>query len=171
MKRFSVLACVLLLGGCAGDQENLKAWMDEQARGMRGSVKPLPPLKEFSAVSYTGAAAVEPFMAARIEPDRKAGGGLRPDRDRRKEPLEAFPLESLTMVGVLIQNTAMHALVRADKSLYQVKVGNYMGQDFGVVTAITDAEVKLSELVEDANGDWVRRDRSLLLQEQQGGRK
>lgn len=91
--------------------------------------------------------------------------------DRRKEPLEAYPLESLTMVGVLVQNQVMHALIRADKSLYQVKVGNYLGQDFGVITDIGDAEIKLTELVEDTDGDWVRRDRSLLLQEQQGDGK
>ncbi len=171
MKWMPMLALSLLIVGCGGDQENLKAWMDEQAKGMKGFVKPLPELKQFPVVAYSVGAAVEPFSVGRIEPERKGGGGLRPDMDRRKEPLEAYPLESLTMVGILVQNQVMHALIRADKSLYQVKVGNYLGQDFGVITDIGDAEIKLTELVEDTDGDWVRRDRSLLLQEQQGDGK
>lgn len=171
MKWRSMLAASVLLVGCSGDQENLKAWMDEQARGMKGFVKPLPELKQFPVVAYSAGSAVEPFSAARIEPERKGGGGLRPDMDRRKEPLEAYPLESLTMVGILVQDKEVHALIRADKSLYRVKVGNYLGQDFGVITDIDEAEIKLTELVEDTDGDWVKRDRSLLLQEQQGDGK
>lgn len=58
-----------------------------------------------------------------------------------------------------------------DNVIHQVRVGNYMGQDFGVVTAISETEVTLRELVEDVNGDWTERSSSLLLQEQQGGRK
>lgn len=96
---------------------------------------------------------------------------MRPNLDRRREPLEAYPLESLKMVGVLMQNKVVHALVQVDKSLYQVKVGNYMGQDFGVVTAISESEVTLRELVEDMNGDWVERTSSLLLQERPEGRR
>ncbi len=168
MRQYLVLMCCLGLLGCAGeDQQDLRAWMDEQAASMRGRVKPLPEIKPFTMVGYAAAGLTEPFELSRIEPVKASRGEFRPDLDRRREPLEAYPLESLAMVGVLRQGRTIAALVMADKSLYQVKVGNYMGQNFGVVTEITDAEVKLRELVEDGNGDWVDRTSALLLQERQ----
>ncbi len=169
MRTAAILASCLVVFGCAGgEQEDILAWMGEQARGMRGAVRPLPEIKPFAVVAYGAQTADNPFRAGRMELEKRAGGGgIRPDLDRRREPLEAFPLESLSMVGVLMQGPVSHALVQADKSLYQVKVGNYMGQNFGVVTRITESEVTLRELVEDINGDWVERTSSLLLQERQ----
>lgn len=169
MRKLLLLVCSVALVGCADDQENIQAWMAEQSSGMRGAVKPLPEIKPFAVVDYAAADLVDPFRGSRIEPERKAsgGGGLRPNTDRRREPLEAYPLETLRMVGVLTQDKASHALIQADKSLYQIKVGNYLGQDYGVVTAITESAVSLRELVEDVNGDWVERTSSLQLQERQ----
>lgn len=169
MRKCLLLVSCLLIGGCADDQENIQAWMSEQAAGMRGTVKPLPEIKPFPVVEYEASLVVEPFRSTRIEPERKTGGGggLRPDPDRRREPLEAYPLESLRMVGVLSKDKVSQALIQADKSLYRVKVGNYLGQDYGVITAVTDTSVELRELVEDLNGDWVERTSSLRLQERQ----
>ena len=103
-----------------------------------------------------------------MEPERRASAGaLRPDMDRRREPLESYPLESMQMVGILMQGRNTHALIKANNALHQVKVGNYMGQNFGVVTQITETEVTLRELVEDVYGDWVERITPLTLQERQ----
>lgn len=171
MRALGLAVLCACLVGCSSDQENIQAWMDEQAKTMQGTVKPLPEIKPFPVVAYSAGNIADPFTTSRIEPEKKGGGGLRPDLERRREPLEAYPLESLKMVGVLMQNKVVHALIQADKSLYQVKVGNYMGQDFGVVTAISEAEVTLRELVEDVNGDWVERTSSLMLQERPEGRR
>lgn len=171
MKRALVVVCCLLLAACSSDEEDIQAWMTQQAEGMRGHVKPLPEIKPFPVAEYDAGALVDPFDAARLEPDKRAAGALRPDLNRRREPLEAFPLESLKMVGVMMKGKESHALVQADGALYQVKVGNYMGQNFGVVTAISDTAVTLKELVEDVNGEWVERTSSLMLQEQQEAAK
>lgn len=169
MKSWLLLIPCLALLGCANEQEDIQAWMNEQAAGMRGSVKPLPEIKPFPVVAYSSSALIEPFKVSRIEPERKASGGgaLRPDPDRRREPLEAYPLESLRMVGVLMQGNVAHALIQADRSLHQVKRGNYLGQDYGVVTSVDESGVTLRELVEDMNGDWVERTTTLQLQERQ----
>lgn len=96
-------ACVLLAGCTGGSQDDLKAWMDEQAKTMRGAVRPLPELRQVSVVAYAGTQGDDPFRIGRMEPERRASGSaLRPDLERRREPLEAFPLESLHMVGVLM---------------------------------------------------------------------
>ena len=166
MKRALILACAAILAGCSsGEQQDIKAWMDEQAKGMRGAVRTLPEIKPFPVVEYVGPSVDDPFRKGRMDVERRASTALRPDLDRRKEPLEAYPLESLRMVGVLSQGNAIHALVLAGKSLHQVKVGNYVGQNFGVVTYIGDGEMSLKEIVEDVNGDWVERISTLTLQE------
>ncbi|HRO38154.1 pilus assembly protein PilP [Thauera sp.] len=159
-------ACVLLAGCTGGGQDDLKAWMDEQAKTMRGAVRPLPELRQVPLVAYAGTQGDDPFRSGRMEPERRASGSaLRPDLERRREPLEAFPLESLQMVGVLMQGNNTHALIKAGTVLHQVKVGNYMGQNFGVITQVTENEIKLRELVEDVYGDWVEKVSDLKLQE------
>ena len=169
MNRAAILGACVLLAGCAGGSEDdLQAWMTEQAKTMRGSVQTLPELKPFPVVAYAGTQGDDPFRSARMEPERRASAGaLRPDMDRRREPLESYPLESMQMVGILMQGRNTHALIKANNALHQVKVGNYMGQNFGVVTQITENQVTLRELVEDVYGDWVERISTLTLQERQ----
>ena len=166
MNRVLILACAAILAGCSsGEQQDMQAWMDEQAKGMRGAVRALPEITPFPVVAYVGPNVDDPVREGRIEIERHANTALRPNLDRRKEPLEAYPLESLRMVGVLSQGENIHALVLAGNNLHQVKVGNYVGQNFGVVTYIGDSELSLKEIVEDVSGDWVERISTLTLQE------
>ena len=167
MKRLSLLLCALLAAGCASDEENIQAWMAEQEKGLRGAVKPLPDIRPFPPVHYQAEAHPDPFSVARLEPETRTVRRGGPDLDRRREPLEAYPLESLQLVGAIRKGNTVHALVKADSSLHQVRVGNYVGQNFGVVTHIGDTEITLRELVEDVNGDWVERTSKLLLQERE----
>jgi len=168
MKRALILACAAVLAACSsGEQEDIRAWMNEQTKGMRGAVRALPEIKPFPVVDYVGSAADGPFSKARMEVEKRAASSLRPNLERRKEPLEAYPLETLRMVGVLSQGRSTHALVLAGKNLHQVKIGSYMGQNFGVVTRISDSDMTLKELVEDVQGDWVERVSTLALQERQ----
>ena len=161
-------ACVLLAACSGGSQDDLRAWMDEQAKTMRGAVRPLPELRQVPIVAYAGMQGDDPFRSARMEPERRASASaLRPDLDRRREPLEAFPLESLQMVGVLMQGNNTHALIKAGTVLHQVTAGNYMGQNFGVITKISETETTLKELVQDTVGDWVERTTTLQLQAQE----
>ena len=97
-----------------------------------------------------------------------SGGGLQPDLDRPREPLEAYPLESLKYVGVMTRKGTSFAIVLVDGALYQVRAGNYMGQNFGVITQISESELKLKELVQDPAGDWTERESVLMLQGQEG---
>ena len=169
MNRAAILGACVLLAGCAGGSEDdLQAWMNEQAKTMRGAVRALPELKPFPVVAYGGTQGDDPFRSGRMEPERRASSNaLRPDLDRRKEPLEQYPLDSLAMVGVLQQGKIAYALVKADTTLHRVKSGNYMGQNFGVITAIADDGITLKEIVQDADGEWVERTSTLQLLEQE----
>ena len=169
MRQYLPVLCCLCLFGCAADeQQDLRAWMEEQAASMRGAVRPLPEIKPFTTVGYVASGLTEPFQLSRIEPVKAGRSDFRPDLDRRREPLEAYPLESLAMVGVLRQGRTVAALVMADRNLYQVKVGNYMGQNFGLISEITDAEITLKEIVQDSAGDWAERQSVLPLLEETG---
>jgi len=156
------------LAGCGGEShQDLRGWMAEQGKGTRGKLEPVPQIKPYEPFAYNAFDLPDPFKPRKIEPT-KGGSKLAPDLGRRREPLEAFPLESLTMVGTLERNKAVYALVRTpEKDLYQVRAGNYLGTDFGVIVGISDTDIKLRELVQDGAGDWTERTSSLQLQQPQ----
>lgn len=166
---FSVM-CVGILPGCGGrEHEDIKQWMDDSSRDLRGRVQPMPELKPFPIVSYDAEKELDPFSQARVEPERNdSSGGKQPDFDRPKEQLESFPLESLQFTGIVSKEKGKnrHALIKVDGVVYQVRVGNYLGQNFGRVVEITDAEIILKETVKDPTGqtsDWVERRTALQL--------
>ena len=167
--RLGCLALLVALVGCGGgDNEDLRTWMRESTKDLRGRIPPLPQVKPYEPVAYQGARFVDPFRSERIVPDKKVqGGDNQPDLTRAKEALEVFPLESLKYVGLLKKAGQTNAIIQADNALYQVRSGNYLGQDFGVVVTITESEVKLRELVQDAAGDWTESLSTLKLQERE----
>ena len=170
MKIFALaLICLSLLACSGGDHEDLRKWMTDASKDIKGKIPPLPEVSPYEPVSYDAGNLIDPFRPSKIEPEQKTsgGGGMRPDLNRPKEPLESYALESLKYVGVLIKNKAGYAIIQTDGSLFQVRIGNYMGQNFGVITKINDTEVSLRELVQDAAGDWVERVSTLLLQEKE----
>lgn len=172
MRRAALMLAVgVALQGCGGEShQDLRAWMAEQGKNTRGRLDPVPQIKPYEPFAYNAYDLPDPFKPRKIEP-AKGGSNLAPDLARRREPLESFPIESLTMVGTLEQNKAMFALIRTpEKDLYQVKAGNYLGQDFGVIVGISEADIKLRELVQDGAGDWSERTSSLQLQQPETGK-
>ena len=168
-----VAMLALALAACGGEQYgDLRKELDALTKDVRGRVDPLPQVKPYEPVPYKAFDEIDPFKPTRI--DVVASGaalagasGVKPDVNRPKEPLEAFPLESLRMVGTLSQEKETYGLVKAGANLFRVKKGNYLGLNFGVITEIDENEIKLKELVQDGGGDWVERVSSLQLVEAQ----
>jgi len=168
---FAMICCAsMLLNGCgSGEFEDLNRFVEESKQGLRGRVEPLPEIKQFEAFAYNAFDLSDPFQPRDTQvAGGPVGGGPAPDMNRRKETLEAFPLESLKMVGTLERKRVRYALIRTpDNNLYKAKVGNYMGQNFGIVTAVSETVITLKEVVQDpANGGWSERSASLQLLEQ-----
>jgi len=166
------LAAALLLVACTGEEfGDLKAELNEKSKDFRGRVDPLPQVKPYEPVPYTAEGVVDPFRPDRIDvagaprTPRADMSKMAPDLNRPKEPLEAFPLESLQMQGTIMQNRETFGLVKAGPNLYRVKKGNYMGLNFGVVTGIDEVTINLKELVQDGQGEWVERASALQLLE------
>jgi type IV pilus assembly protein PilP len=177
MRQTLLLALVAAgaLSACgSSDQEEIQKWMQEQRAQTKPNVQPIPEPKKFTPQDYTQEAAVEPFsnqkLAQALKRDSQQSSSasaalLAPELNRRKEPLEAFPLDAMAMVGSLLKQGQPVALVKVDNLLYQVRPGNYLGQNYGRITKVGETEVVLRELVQDAAGEWVERTASLQLQE------
>ena len=162
------MAGVALLASCGGEeQRELRQELAALTKDLRGRVNPLPQVKSYEPVPYKGESMLDPFVPGRIVVSQASsgGGGVQPDLNRPKEPLEAFPLESIQMVGTLSQSQNIFALVKAGANLFRVKKGNFMGQNFGVILGIEESQISLKEVVQDSGGDWVERSTSLQMQE------
>jgi type IV pilus assembly protein PilP len=168
-----IAAAAVGLTGCFGsEQEDLQRWMAEQRAQVKPSVPPITEPKKFTPQAYTEAAAFDPFnmqkltQALRRDSAQPSTSGLiAPELARRKEALESFPLDSMAMVGSLSRNGQPVALISVDKLLYQVRVGNYLGLNYGRITRISETELGLREIVQDAAGEWIERVATLQLQE------
>jgi type IV pilus assembly protein PilP len=170
MKKLAVALVSIAFVACSGgDHEDLRQWMNEAGKDIKGKIPPLPEVKPYEPVPYDTGNLIDPFKPAKIGPEQKrgSGSGLQPDVDRAREPLESYPLESLKYVGVMTRKKVSYAIIQVDGSLYQVRAGNYMGQNFGVIAKVSESDVTLKELVQDSAGDWVERESTLLLQGQE----
>lgn len=159
-----------LLAGCSAEHDELQQWMEQQRREVKPNVAPLQPPRKFDPQPYTSAQAVEPFSSQKLSVALKAetrgpNSLLASELNRRREPLESYPLDSMTMVGSVNKQGQPYALLRVDNLLYQVKVGDYLGQNYGRITRIAETEISLREIVQDAAGEWIERPATLQLQD------
>lgn len=170
----ATLGVLALLAGCGfSDQDQLKSWMTEQRNQVKSRVDRIPEPTRFAPQAYSQEASVEPFSNQKLTQALKRDSSqatsnvalINPELARRKEPLEASPLDAVAMVGSLVKTGKPVALVRVDNLLYQVRVGNYLGQNYGRITNVSETGLSLREIVQDAAGEWIERTATLQLQE------
>ncbi|MBI1892270.1 MAG: pilus assembly protein PilP [Burkholderiales bacterium] len=175
------LSVLFGLAGCgSGGLDDVKDWMKGVREQTKVAVPKLSEPKKFSPFTYAVKDSPDPFNASKLAvalaKQRASSGNSSikpPDLERRREPLEYFPLDTIKMVGTLQKAGVNHALLQVDRTVYQAKVGNYVGQNFGMITNVTEGNVDIKEIVQDASGEWVERQSKLELQEaiQQGAGK
>ena len=158
------------LAGCSAEQTELRDWMEQKRREIKPSVAPLQPPKKFDPQPYTGTQAIDPFSTQKLsvalkQESQQPNSMLSAQLNRRKEPLEAFPLDNMNMVGSVNKQGRTFALLRVDNLLYQVKTGDYLGMNYGRVLRISETNISLREIVQDAAGEWTERPVTLQLQE------
>ena len=169
-KSGALLMTASLLVACSADIDELRQWMETQRREARATIQPLVPPKKFLPQPYEAAGGVDPFSAQKLSVAVKQEAAqpnslLTAEMRRRREPLEAYPLDSMSMVGSMTRQSQRYALLRVDNLLYQVKGGDYLGQNFGRVLKISETDITLREVVQDAAGEWIERSSTLQLQE------
>ncbi|WP_342132844.1 pilus assembly protein PilP [Hydrogenophaga sp. OTU3427] len=169
-----IAVAVVALSACdSADNEELSRWMQELRGRTQPKVEPIAEPVRFVPQAYLSEGATQPFERDKLTAAlRRAAGAtnpntalLTPELNRRKEPLEAEPLDAMAMVGLLDQKGQRVALVKVNNLLYQVRLGNYLGQNYGRITRITESEITLREIVQDGTGEWIERQAVLQLQE------
>ncbi|MDD5299196.1 MAG: pilus assembly protein PilP [Gallionella sp.] len=169
MKSIHLALVSLLLTGCGGGEfQDLRDFVKDSGKDLRGKIPPPPEVKPYEPFAYNNEVNLsDPFKPRKpVLASGSRTGGNQPDMDRPKEALEEFPLEGLRMVGYLYQKKVGYAVVRApDGKLHRVKTGNYIGMNFGLIKEVTDTEVVIKEMVQDSTGDWSERISSLKLVE------
>lgn len=169
-----LLLVAMALSGCVATKEGeIQQWMANERNQARPNYVPLPPPKPFVPEVYGSSNAVEPFSNLKLTQalQRDAAQApasnalVKPELTRRKEPLEAFPIDAMKLVGSITKAGRPIALVRIDNLLHQVSVGQHLGLNYGKVIKITETEVTIREIVQDAVGEWIERPAMLQLQE------
>ncbi len=169
MKRIfaSFLACFILVG-CSNDGlDDLRTFVQTAHADKKPKVEPIPEIKPYEAFEYSATQLTDPFSVANLKPlSTPVANGPRPDMNRRKEPLEDYPLDALKMVGTLMRNKSYWVIIQApDGTVHRAQVGNFLGQNFGKVTKIGEEKIDLLELIPGSSGDWVERQASLAIAE------
>jgi len=167
----AVASVLLALGGCGDtEHEDLRQWMREAGKDLRGNIKPLPQVRPYEPLLYDADGLRSPFDVGRIASGGgggSRGGGPAPDLNRPREPLEEFPLETMKFVGFFQDKKRLVAQVLVNNKTYDLRVGNYIGQNFGRVTQIVTEQneemIVLKEVIQEPDGAWVERDSELHL--------
>lgn len=162
--KFTLLAA-LLAGGCSRSMSDLEQYIEATKNKYQGSVEPLPQFEPYQNHVYTAFNYRDPFIepvAADTSQDTAGAGG--PDTNRRKEPLEFFPMDSLDMVGILEQKGEVWGLIQdPDGTIHRVQTGNHAGENFGEIIRITEDRIDFVEIIPDGMGAWVEREITLSI--------
>ncbi|MGD8619341.1 MAG: pilus assembly protein PilP [Gammaproteobacteria bacterium] len=170
--------CIATLTGgllaCSNDPTaDLVDYVAQVKSQQKSRIDPLPEFKPYESFTYAAADLRGPFTEPTVSRPQPEGcidcvvdNGIKPDFDRPTEPLEEFPLDSLRMVGTLEQNDHNWALINdTDGTIHRVQPGNYVGQNYGKITRVTEFEVELTEIVPDGIGGWLERQASIAISE------
>ena len=169
------LSAVLLAGCGDSDVREVRDWMAQVQRETHPTVKPLAEPKTFIPYAYGAREALDPFSQAKLLGELAKASAVstnpnKPDTARPRELLETFPLDTMVMVGTMEKGGTRYALLQIDRALYQIRAGQRVGQNFGVVTRVSDGAIELREVVQDAAGEWVERMAKLELQSKETGK-
>jgi type IV pilus assembly protein PilP len=166
-----ILSFMLLLPGCGRQMRDLEDYVEEVKSREPPGIDPIPEVKPYQSFKYQAHNERNPFdatifQAKIVQNIRKSNSSISPDPNRTPEFLENFPLDTLRMVGTLEQQGNLWALIQTpEKTIQRISKGNYLGQNNGKVLDVSDAGIKLEEIIPDGFGGWRKRDGSIALSE------
>jgi type IV pilus assembly protein PilP len=163
--RLAVVLALAAVAGCTPSEEP-QQWVAREKAKKGAPLQPLPTIKTFETFLYKDQDLRDPFALSAEEQQQNVNNGPHPDQNRPREPLESFPLDGLKMSGTLGLAKKIEGLVRdPDGVVHRVHVGNYLGQNFGRITAVEEDRIDLVELVPNGAGSWMERQATIALGE------
>lgn len=165
-KCLGVMAVMLSLSACSShNYSDLDKYIEDVKHKTKGRIEPLPEVKTYESYTYQAQDLRDPFTPFTEAPSEEmAQPGITPDINRKREALEAFPLDSLKFVGTIEKDGKTWGLITApDKAIYRVQVGNHMGKNYGEIMALSESTILLKEIIPNGSGGWVEREASLAL--------
>ncbi|WP_371375959.1 pilus assembly protein PilP [Thalassotalea aquiviva] len=168
--RYLVWILTLLLTGCFDNVSDLQAHIDKVKASTPNRIKEIPPLTVFNHFEYSAFALRSPFVPPKPEAIQEKmqqmSDCLHPDPRRRKQPLEKFALEGLSMNGTIGEEGITWALIEAsDSTLHRVSIGSFLGLYNGRITNVGQEEIIIVELIPDGSGCWVERETTISMVE------
>ena len=166
-----VLSITTLMAGCGREMRDLEDFVEEVKSREPPGIDPIPEVKPYQIYKYQVSDQRDPFdttifQAKIVEKIRKPNSSVSPDPNRTPEFLENFPLDTLRMVGTMEQRGSLWALIQTpEKTIQRISAGNYLGQNNGKVLEVSDAGLKIEEIIPDGFGGWRKRDGAIALSE------
>ena len=156
------LVTIYLLCACSQQEssEQLQAWIaqaGDRARSTAAAPAPMPVTASFQPRPFLLVGDATPFGTHRQAAPAAQAAAQSDERPPQRGPrqlLEGLALDSLQLVGTLMQGREISALVQAGGTLYRVRIGDYLGPRFGHVQRITDSALELQELLRKTDGGW-----------------
>lgn len=159
-----MITLIMMTACTQNEYSDLEMFINDSGKDLYGQVDPLPEFKSYKHITYQAFDIPSPFVPRKNNQAQTVISGIQPDLNRRKEVLESYPLESLSMVGLLQQEDRIFALIKSPEgTLHRVKRGDFLGQNFGKIDHISESEVKLVEIVQDGVNEWIERTSLLML--------
>lgn len=163
----SVGLLALLLVGCSSSDhyEDLDQFMAQAQNQGVSTIEPLPAFSAYQVFSYSAGTIRSPFeppVIQTIDPT-VVNNNIRPDLERVKEPLEAYPLRELSLVGYISSDNGFWGLIDNGEQVVSVRVGEYLGQNHGRITSIDARQLELIEIISAGPDYWIERPRVIRL--------
>ncbi len=159
------VAC-LVLTGCSRGKDDLVSQVETIKQAQGEPLDPIPVMQTFETFTYDADRLRDPFTPS-VDRDEQAGSGARPDPNRSRETLEAFPLDTLDMVGTIGVGKSLTALIKdTDGVVHRVRPGKYLGQNYGQIIQIFQDRVELVELISNGSDGWMERPASIALDQE-----
>lgn len=166
-----IISIITLISGCGGELRDLEDYAEEVKSREPPGIDPIPEVKPYQSFNYQSNNGRNPFdatifQAKIVQNIKKTNSNVSPDPNRTPEFLENFPLDTLRMVGTLEQKGSLWALVQTpERTIQRISKGNYLGRNNGKVLDVSDAGIKLEEIIPDGFGGWRKRDGAIALSE------
>lgn len=167
VRSFLLALVPVLIAGCAQDNADLYRFIDETKSKHLGSVKPIPQFEPYRNFSYEASELRDPFESAfeaDIDGQTVSNSGIKRNETRPREALETYPLDTLRMVGILVQNEQTWGLVKDPNNVvHRVQTGNYIGQNEGQIVAVSEQKINVTEIIPDGLGGYIEREAALAI--------